>query len=165
MDVRALHKQPSRRAMMREKSIRLERHGSMRSFVSADGSSIGALSNCPLTDSFSSFASRDSICPNSKDKTATTTTTSSDGPINAVSARMEQRLLELEQMKSLYSSTRGLDLAVITSGEEDEESQTLGDNSFGSLESEFDSEYDTEYEEDAEGISDSKEGGRKTASS
>ena len=60
---------------------------------------------------------------------------------------MELRLQAIEQRKGMYCSIRGLDLGVITAGEEDEESQTRGDDSFVTLES----EYDSESEDEAEG--------------
>ena len=123
---------------MRERSLRLERHGSTKSFCSgADGSK----TNLSFSDSFDSFASRDSICPRKKEEP--TAASCSEGNVNAIATRMELRLQALEQKKGMYCSSRGLDLDVITAGEEDEE--TGDDDSFATL----DSEYDSDTEESA----------------
>lgn len=144
-----------RRNIMREKSLRLERLGSTRSFASsAEGSSLGtcsSLMSLSLADSLSSFASRDSVCRSPRKpmkRNGGDAIKKSEGPLKTISAQMEQRLQELERRKGHYSSSRVLDLDVITAGEDDEESHTRGNDSFATLESYSASEYDRGYDDD-----------------
>ena len=118
------------------------------SFASAD-SSIGSLPLGSSLTSMGSFASRDSMRPNKKDedhekeKSSSSSNNNNIQP-NAISARMEKRLQELERMKH-QGSSRSLDLDMIAVDEEGEDAS----HSVDSL-STFDSVYDDSLEGEEE---------------
>jgi len=140
-----MRRQTSRRILRKERSLILQRVSSGRSsFNSSDNSSINLsineslILNTSLEDSFSSFASRDSV-GHSPEKASSKK--KGDGPVNEVSSHMEKRLKQLEMLKK-SSSSRSIGLNIVALDEGDEGVDTCHDSQIS-----FDSEYDSETSE------------------
>jgi len=142
----------SNKSYKNDNSFVVEPKGSTRSIQSSFTSANSSIGSLPLGNSLTSmgsFASRDSMRPHKKGEDheeGKKSSSNNNRQLNAISARMEQRLQELERMKH-QGSSRSLDLDMIAVDEEGEDA-SLSVDSLTTFDSEYDDSLEGEEEAD-----------------